>query len=412
MRAALALLRREPDFRRTFLASLVSGGGDWFALIPLLALLQQLTGGGLAGGAVLAADTAVFALLSPYAGTVADRVDRRRLMVGCELVSAVLALTLLLVRGTGTIWVAVVAFAGLAAAKAFVEPAGSSAQPNLVGRADLPLASVMNGTAWGSMLAVGAALGGLSAAAFGIRVCFLLDAASFLVSALLLIRCRRPFQQERGARAAAGFRADVREAVAFARSDARVLALLTAKPGVGFANGALVLFPLLAAEVFHVGEAGLGLLYAARGLGALLGPLLLGRRGRDPGSLLWLIGGCIAACGALYVGVAVAPVFAVALVLVALAHVGGGANWTSSSYGLQVLVPDRVRGRVSSTDFMLCTLVIAANQAVAGALSEVVPTRVLVAAFGGATVAYAGCWLLATRSLRRAVPVPAASPGA
>ena len=190
-----------------------------------------------------------------------------------------------------------------------------------------------------------------------------------------------------------------------------MLALLTAKPGVGFANGALVLFPLLAADVFGVGEAGLGLLFAARGLGALLGPLLLGRRGRSPDGLLWLIACCIASCGALYIGVAVAPVFAVALVLVALAHVGGGANWTSSSYGLQVLVPDRVRGRVSSADFMLCTLVIAANQAVAGALSEAVPTRLLVGCFGAASMAYAVGWLVATRSLRRPELVSTASTG-
>ena len=352
---------------------------------------------------MLAADTVTFALLSPYAGTVADRVDRRALIAGCEGVSALLVLLLLLVRDGSTVWVALLAFAGLAGAKAFTMPASQAALPNLVPAQDLALANVMSGAAWGSMLAVGAALGGLAATAFGVRACFLIDAASFVVSALLVARCRRPFQQPRDGREHAGFRADVAEAVHYARGQRRVLALLACKPGVAFANGALVLFPLLADGVFHTGAAGLGLLFAARGLGALLGPLLLGARAREEPAMWWWLAGAVGSCGLLYVGVALAPVFGVALVLVALAHLGGGANWTISSYGLQRCVPDRVLGRVASADFMLCTLVIAANQTLAGVLSGVLPTRLLVGAFGAASLLYALGWSAATRSLRRPV---------
>ncbi|MGB8652807.1 MAG: MFS transporter [Mycobacteriales bacterium] len=405
MRAALDLLRRNPDYRRLFVAELVTSGGDWFALIPLLALLLDLTGSGLYGGLVLGADTAVFALLSPYAGTLADRLDRRRLIVLSEASCVVLALLLLLV-GPGTAWVSLVAVSGIAAAKCLATPAASAATPNLVTPADLALANVMNGVAWGSMLAVGAALGGLATAAFGSDVCFLLDAASFAGSALLVARCRTPFQQHGVLAEHPPFGHAVREALAYARSHAEVLALLFAKPGVGFANGALVLFPALAKDVFGWGDAGLGLLYAARGLGALLGPLLLGRRGRDGAALWWLLAGCIGSCGLLYVGVAVAPVFGVALVLIAAAHLGGGANWTVSTYGLQKLVPDRVRGRISSADFMLVTLAIAVNQVAAGLLSEAFGTRVLVGAFGAASVVYALGWLAGTRSLRQN-PTPA-----
>lgn len=400
MRAALALLRRNGDYRRTFLSSLITSGGDWFALIPLLALLHHLTGGGLAGALVLAADTAVFALLSPYAGTVADRLDRRLIIVVTEALCAGLALLLLLVDGRGTIWLAVVAIGGIAAAKAFATPAESAAIPNLVAPQDLALASVLNGVGWGSMLAVGAALGGLSAAAFGTRACFVIDAVSFVTSALLVSRCRTPFQGPRDVGSHPGFREAVREAVVFARSDRVVLALIAVKPGVAFANGALVLFPLLSDGVFHVGATGLGLLYAARGFGAVVGPLLLGRRGRDGRAMWWVLATAISSCGLLYVGVAVAPWFWLAVVLVALAHLGGGANWTVSTYGLQRRVPDRVLGRISSADFMLVTLVIALNQVLAGLLSDSVGTRVLVAAFGLASVVYAGVWLVATRSLR------------
>ncbi len=358
MREALALLRRQGDFRRTYLATLVSLGGDWFAVVPLLALLPRLTGGGLAGGLVLVADTAVFALLSPYAGTVADRVDRRRLLVAADLASAGCALLLLLVTGPGTAWVAVAAVGGIAACKAFAQPASQAALPNLVDRSELRTANVLTGTAWGTMLAVGAALGGLGAAVLGERACFLVDAGSFLVSALLVARCRRPFQRPRaGTGARPGFRADVAEAVRYARGEPRVLALVTAKPGVGPANGALVLFPLLALDVFDVGGTGIGLLFAARGLGAVLGPLVLGRP-RSEAAVHRLLALCIGGCGLAYVAAAAAPSFALVLLLVVVAHVGGGANWVVSTYGLQAVVPDRVLGRVASADLMLVTLAV------------------------------------------------------
>ena len=400
MGAALDLLRRRGDFRRTYLATLVSLGGDWFAVVPLLALLPRLTGGGLAGALVLAADTAVFALLSPYAGTIADRVDRRRLLVGCDLASAGCALLLLLVDSAGTAWVAVVAIGGVAAAKAFAQPAAQAALPNLVERGELRTANVLTGAAWGSMLAVGAALGGLGAAVLGVRVCFVVDAVSFLISAALIARCRQPFQQPREARPHAGFRADVAEAVRYARSQPRVLALMAAKPGIGFANGALVLFPLLAANVFGVGEIGIGLLFAARGLGALLGPLALAGRRRSDAHLHRLLFLCVTGCGLGYVGVALAPSFALVLLLVTVAHIGGGANWVVSTYGLQAVVPDAVLGRVSSADFMLVTLAVAANQVVAGLLADAVDTRLLIGCFGAASVVYASLWWAGTRTVR------------
>ncbi len=402
MREAAALLRRRGDFRRTYLATLVSLGGDWFAVVPLLALLPRLTGGGLAGALVLAADTAVFALLSPYAGTVADRVDRRRLLIAADLASAACALLLLGVRDAGTAWLAVAAIGGIAAAKAFAQPAALAALPNLVAPAELRTANLLTGAAWGTMLALGAALGGLGAAVLGERVCFVVDAVSFLVSALLVARCRTPFQQARQERAHAGFRADVAEAVRYARGEPRVLALLAAKPGIGFANGALVLFPLLASDVFGVGEIGIGLLFAARGLGAVLGPLALAGRERGDAALHRLLFLCVAGCGLGYVAVAVAPVFGLALLLVTLAHVGGGANWVVSTYGLQAVVPDGVLGRVAGADFMLVTLAVAANQVVAGLLSEVVGTRLLVACFGGGSLVYALVWWTATRTVRAA----------
>lgn len=396
MRTTLGLLRRERDFRRVYLASLVSMTGDWFALVPLVTLLAQITGGGLYGGLTLAVDTLLFAFVSPYGGVLADRVDRRRVLVATEAVSAAAVLLLLAVDDRGSAWLAVVSIAGVAIAKGLYGPASSAALPNLVDRADLATANVLVGTAWGTMLAFGAAASGLLAAATSPRVCFIVDAASFAVSAVLIALTRRPMQEPR-TRERVTLGTDLATAWRFARSDRPVRALLFAKAGVGLGNGTLALFPLYATQLFGVGAIGTGLLYAGRGLGALAWPVLVRPTLRSPRWLPLVCGGSMALFAAGYVGVAASPVFGLSLVLVVIAHLGGGANWTMATYGLQVLVPDAVRGRVYSADWTLATLAIGASQGIAGLLSGHVPLRWLTVGFALVTATYALVWYLLAR---------------
>jgi MFS family permease len=398
------LLREERNFRRVYLSQLISLGGDWFAVIPLLTLLPRLTGTGVWGALVLAADTLVFAALSPYAGAIVDRVDRRRLMIVCDLVSAALIALLLLVRSEETAWIALVAIGGVAAAKAFYTPASSAAIPNLVPAEDLLAANALAGAAWGTMLAVGAGLGGLVAELVGTSWCFGIDAASFVLSAGLTAAARTRFGEPRERRHTT-VREDIRETVRYARNDRRVVALLTCKPGPAMGNGILALFPLLGPAVFGVGGTGVGLLFAGRGLGALVGPLVMRRFvARDESNLWWVLGASIASFGLAYMLFAVTPWFAVALGLVVLAHMGGGANWLLSAYALQATVPDYIRGRVFSADFMLATLTLGVSQLVTGSLSEVVEVRWLAFGLAATVVVYSGIWYLATARLRTPLP--------
>src|SRR5690606_17658839 len=151
------------DFRRLFLAELVVFGGDWFAVIPLLVPLNDLTGRGLWGSLALAADTGVLALLLPYAGTLADRLDRRRILVVPAPAAALPVEPLLAVRSRGVAWLGPAAFGLMGAAKAFFSPAALAALPNLVPEEVLATASAIWGGAWGTMLVVGASLGGVIA---------------------------------------------------------------------------------------------------------------------------------------------------------------------------------------------------------------------------------------------------------
>ncbi|MER7007471.1 MFS transporter [Dactylosporangium sp. NPDC000555] len=400
MPPALSVLIRNKDFRNLFAADLIGLGADWFVMIPLLTLLPHLTGSGLWGAFVLAADTGVTALLLPYTGTVADRLDRRRILIIADLAMAACALALLLVRTPATAWVALVAVGAIAVAKAFFAPAAQAALPNVVEAGDLSAANALSGSAWGTMLVIGASLGGIASQAFGPYPCFALAAALLVLSALQVWRVRRPLQAERDAEPSRAFAA-IAEALRYIRGNPRVASLVTVKSAVGLGNGVLTVFPVLAAAL-GAGPLGTGLLFAARGLGALIGPLLLRR---VLSHRAWLLPGLALSMtlyGLAYVGVSLVTWLPLVLAGVVLAHVAGGSNWMMSNFVLQSEVPDALRGRVFATDFMLATLSIAASQLAVGAFVDHTDPRLLVAASGAVTVLYAAGWAAVT--LRRSAP--------
>jgi len=377
LRPYLTLLRGNPAFTRLFAAQLISFAGDWFATVALLGLALQLTGSPAVASLLLVMQTGTFALASPLAGVLADRYDRRRLMVIADLARVPVALAFLLARDPDTLWIAFGAVALLSLAAAVFEPTSSASLPNLVDESELAEANVLIGSAWGTMLAVGAALGGLVAATLGRDVAFVVNAASFGASALLIVGIRRSFRAPRedglpGERRASGGVADsIRVVLRFARGNRTLAALLLSKTTFGVGTGVIVLLAVFGRDVFKAGDAGIGILFAARGLGALLGPFLV--RSIVGVSERGLIGGIAASFGIFAVSYALlplAPILPLAALAVFAGHLGGGAQWTLSSYGLQRAAPDAIRGRVFSFDYGLVTLTITLSTLVAGFLAE------------------------------------------
>jgi MFS family permease len=259
VRASVSLLRRNGNFRRLYLASVISLGGDWFLLIALFGLMLRLTDQAIAVAFTIAAQDLTYFLASPFAGVLADRLDRRRLMIACDLSRAALVLGFLLVRTEDLVWLAYVLLALTAVFAAAFEPASMAAMPNLVDERDLSIANALSGSLWGTMLAVGGALGGVVAGVFGTDAAIVIDSVSFLLSAALILRIHVSFAEARPAHERPTLRQDTVDTVRYARRDHRVLALLAVKFGWGVAGGVLVLLPLLALGEFHAGEIGLGL---------------------------------------------------------------------------------------------------------------------------------------------------------
>jgi predicted MFS family arabinose efflux permease len=399
--ASLSLLRRNRDFRALFLASVISLGGDWFLWVAINGLIFVETGEALYVGLAILAQEFAFFLASPIGGVLADRLDRRKLMIVCDLARALICVAFLLV-GRDTLWLAFVLLPALATFAAPFDPALSAATPNVVDPDDLPAANALNGSLWGTMLAVGAGLGGVISAVFGADTAFLVDAGSFLVSAALLASIRRRFaESEPGHREHPGAIEATRETWRFARRDHRVLSLLAVKFGFGAAAGLLALIPVMALDVFEAGNVGFGILMAARGVGALIGPFL-GHRIAGPGHrrLFPAIGLSLAVFGLAYMALGAAPSLALAAVTICVAHLGGGSQWMLSTYGLQVLVPDHIRGRIFGFDYMLITLSLSVSAVIASAVSDRIGPRLTVTILGGVALAWAGAWFVLSRGVR------------
>jgi predicted MFS family arabinose efflux permease len=412
-RASASLLRRNRDFRSLFLASVISLGGDWFLWVAINGLIYTATGRALYVGLAILAQEAAFFLASPFGGVLADRLDRRKLMIVCDVVRAFVCVAFLLV-GEDTIWLAYVLLPVLAAFAAPFDPASTAATPNLVDPDDLPVANALNGSLWGTMLAVGAGLGGLISAKFGADTAFLVNAASFVISAALLGSIRRSFSERRETHAEhPGVVEATRETWRFARRDHRVLSLLAVKFGFGAAAGLLALIPVMALSVFKSGNVGFGILMAARGLGALIGPFL-GHRIAGPAHrrLFPAIGLSLAVFGLSYMALGAAPSLAIAAVTICVAHLGGGSQWMLSTYGLQVLVPDRIRGRIFGFDYMLITLSLSISALIASAVADRIGVRITVAILGGVALLWAILWYVLSRRVRAQGLAGSSEPGA
>jgi MFS family permease len=409
LRASVSLLRRNGEFRRLYLASMISLGGDWFLLVALFGQVLRLTGSAVSVALLLAVQDLTYFAASPAAGVLADRLDRRTLMVVADLARAVLCLGFLFVQSAHTVWVAYLLLAAMATFSAAFEPSSAAALPNLVESDDLATANALSGSLWGTMLAVGGALGGVVAAWLGSDTAIVIDAVSFLGSAWLIFRIHRAFHvTER--EDYSGIRRAAAETIAYARKDHRVLALLAVKFGWGMAGGVLVLIPVFAQKVYGSGSSSgtggdlaIGLLMAARGVGALIGPFAARSwLGPDDRRLFGVIGIALAVFGVGYALLGVLPGLLLAVPAVAIAHLGGGAQWTLSTYGLQKIVPDHIRGRIFAFDGMLVTLTFGLSSLLTGWLADTQGPKATALGMGGVAIVWAIAWSWFTSDVRRA----------
>ena len=388
-----------------FGAQVVSYLGDWFAFVALAGLVEDVTESRFLVSLVLVSMTIPGLFMSPIAGSFADRFDRRKILIVVSILQAFAAL-LLLLHSVAGIWITFVSQCLIAALASFVGPSSSASVPNLVDNDDdLRKTNALFGSTWGTMLAVGAALGGVFAAVFGRNAAFIANAVSFVVAALLFSGVKRPMQSERTQNSNKGRVrpiADMKEAINVAKKDPVILALLCSKMTFAVGAGIVSQLAVLASNVFNVGDSGRGLLIGVRGIGSGLGPILGARiAGRDMAKLLKVCGYAGLVFAVCYVGAALSPFIGMAAVFIALAHLSGGAQWTLSTLGLQMEAPDHVRGRVMAGDMAMVNTMIGFTSILAGLTSQFIGVRPAIIIFAAAAAVASVVYLFATAGIIR-----------
>lgn len=394
----IGTLRRNPQYARIYLAQLISFAGDWFLFVALQGLALQLTGSASIAGLLFTVQMIPPALVSPIAGAVVDRVDRRMVMLVSDVVRAVLALGFLFVDSRGTLVIAFACTAAIAVMTSFFEPAAGAILPNVVRDEDLPTAIALHSSSWGSMLLIGAALGGYVSLAFGRPAAFIVNAVTFAVSAAILATVRGHYRADRPPEHHPSLVRDVRELVRFARTERRVTAMLTVKAGFGLSAGVIGLISVMSVQVFRTGDQGTGLMLSARGIGAVIGPFLFRRVfGTSDRALFVGVTTAFVVFGLGYALFGVAPTLVIASIGTCIAHVGGGAQWALSTMGLQRFSHDAIRGRVFGADYALMSIMMGISFAIAGFAADAIGPRAVAIGFSALGICWTAAWTFWTR---------------
>jgi MFS family permease len=342
-------LRRHRNYRLFFTGQLVSLVGTWMQNIALAWFVVELTHSPVAVGFLAFCRFIPFTIFGLVAGVVADRFDNRRLVMVTQTASMIvaLALTVLAFSGAEIVWLAYALAAAAGTALVFDAPGRHSLTFQMVGREELPNAVALNASLFNASRVVGPAFAGLIIAAFGVGVCFAINAVSFLavLTSLWLMRASELVKPDRPTEHPSVLDS-VREGLRYARHSPRVrlvLAMTTVVSTVGFNFHVLV--PVLASDTLDAGPRTFGILSACFGGGALTGALLAAALGRASWkALLAGVGGFSIAL------LALAPLKTVTACAILLYVVGVCFTmWTANSQSLlQLTVPDHLRGRVLS----------------------------------------------------------------
>ena len=370
----LELVRGNVNFRRLWIGNIVSLLGDWFNTIALYSLVSDLTGSPFALGAVFITKMLPWALSSPLAGLLVDRYNRRRLMIASDLLRAVVVLGLLLVDTPGEVYLVYVLTTLQVVIGSVFQPAKSASLPNITSPRELLTANTIMAATWSIMLAAGAALGGFAAEWLGEQAVFAIDSFTYLVSAAFVYRTVIPQATEKrreGPLLSAAFR-DIMEGWEHLRSNARIGRIALAKGTWAVAGGGLVFMLTLLGEALSptAQSVGIGILFATRGLGTGVGPVLARRLFRDRAAWPAVLGGCVVVSGFFYAAVGFVPWTYLVAILVMTAHAASGANWVLSAVLLQERTIDRLRGRVFASEWLLVMLADSASILTASMLLE------------------------------------------
>ena len=400
----IELIRQNSNFRWLWCGQVVSLLGDWFNFIASAILITKLTESGLAVGILLTIRMLAPFFVAPIAGICADRYNRKHLLIITDIVRVFIVFGFLFVRDESDIWLLYTLTTVLFGVSGFFSPARSAILPDITSARELGTANALSAASWSVMLALGAAIGGLTTGLFGSQAAFVIDGLTFVLSAGFLLGIKLPEQPstttEHPARAMLTTLHYMRQ-----HSDIFFIAMHKAVIAFLLSSGFQVVQIKIAENHFVIGVGGaisLGLMYCMNGVGSGIGPILARHWTGDRDKPLRIsisLGYLIGAIGL----VIIAPLYSLAAVLIGgfIRSIGGGIAWVFSTQLLLQRAPNEIRGRIFGTEFALFTLMGGIGTAIVGWLLDQYHVRTILWGMAGLPLIPAVLWWLWQRHYSR-----------
>lgn len=367
------LVRGNPNYRRLWLAQIIANFGDWFGILAIYSLIHEYSGSELLLGLIIVVKMLSLASFSPIAGYITDRFNRRTLMIWCDIIRGVIVLGFMLISSADLLWLAYVLIALQMAFAAIFEPAKTSSIPNVTTSDELVVANILSAASWSIIFTTGMAVGGFATAWLGTDFVFLINSISYMISAVFIYRAVIP-QTKMSNREKHRTRnplTGINEGIQYLYQSKHVLRPTLAKGMFTMCLGALVyMLIIIAEEVLMMGSIGLGILYAARGVGTGIGPVMGRRLFKKESAWVRGMGFFMIAAGLMYLVVSSVESIIMMGIFVMLAHMASGSNWVMSTVLLQRRAPDTFRGRVFSLEWLLFTLAQSISVTIAALILE------------------------------------------
>ena len=369
------LLKKNHSFRRLFIAQELSYIGDWFTVIALFILAGESSDNSpLAIAGVLATRSFSLAAMTPFTGMLADRYSRKGLMI-CSDLAAFLVLFIVLqfdlLNNLSSVYFLAIA---MVAAKSIFDPAQYAYLPNICNDEELLTANALGSGGWSLALGIGASIGGLTIAEYGITTALWIDAITFLVSAIFIMTLPfgGPDTSERENMSAKIVIKEITDGWKYIVKTPEVRRLVLAKALWSSGGGAQIFLLILIGMEAGFGDiaAGIGILFMARGFGSGFGPMagrpLMNNHILRP----YLIGLAVGTSGIFYAIISLMEWNNLLLLMIFISHASSGFNWVQSTTLTQERAGDEWRGRVAGADFLALTLMMGLSAITAGFILE------------------------------------------
>jgi len=369
------ILRNNHSFRRLFIAQELSYIGDWFTVITLFILAGEASDNSpLAIAGVLATRSFSLAAVTPFTGMLADRYSRKGLMITSDLAACIvlgIVLQFNLLNSLSSVYFLAVA---MVVAKSIFDPAQYAYLPNICTDEELLTANALGSGGWSIALGIGASIGGLTIANYGITTALWIDALTFLISAIFIMTLPSggPDISERENVTLRIVNKEITDGWRYILQNSEIRRLVIAKALWSSGGGAQIFLLILIGMEAGFGDiaAGIGILFMARGFGSGFGPMVGRSLMKNKILRPYLIGLAVGTSGIFYIIISIMEWSNLLLVMIFIAHAASGFNWVQSTTLTQERAGDEWRGRVAGADFLALTFMMGTSAIAAGFILE------------------------------------------